>query len=285
MAEDAPDHEELISGLEQGDLKPNFYEGGFKTWECALDLAKLVLQQQGEGSSQPNEDDGFHVIELGCGTAVPTLALFARLLSLPVVTEGSTKKGSFRFTLADYNSTVLRMVTLPNLLLTWWLNTTISQTDESIQPQKPDEGELDIDPALIDAFQTDLSRRGITIDFISGGWSPHFVDLVFGDQQQQHDIPRLILASETIYSPSSLDAFSQTLVQLLRREARSGKSRALVAAKKVYFGVGGGVDEFLHVLRRQPLPENEQLDARESSQVNSEGVGRIILEISIHPTT
>lgn len=47
MAEDneGHDNEELISGLEEGDLKPNFYEGGFKTWECALDLAKLVTSE------------------------------------------------------------------------------------------------------------------------------------------------------------------------------------------------------------------------------------------------
>jgi protein-histidine N-methyltransferase len=291
MAEDAPDHDELISGLEQGDLKPNFYEGGFKTWECALDLARLVL------ATDQGEADMAHVIELGCGTAVPTLALFARLLSLP---EGLTP---FRFTLADYNSTVLRMVTLPNLLLTWWLNTrrrtttTTSQGDDNggdgstEEAQKTDEGELDIDSDLINAFLTDLAIRGITIEFISGGWSPRFVDLVLGDH---HDVQAsstgrntLVLASETIYAPSSLDAFSQTLVQLLRRaQARNrGKTRSLVAAKKVYFGVGGGIDEFLHVLRQQPLQDNEQLDTRESSQVTSEGVGRIILEVSIHDTS
>lgn len=47
MAEDSADHEneELLSGLEKGDIKPNFYEGGFKTWECALDLAKLVVRE------------------------------------------------------------------------------------------------------------------------------------------------------------------------------------------------------------------------------------------------
>lgn len=290
MAEDAPDHDELISGLEQGDLKPNFYEGGFKTWECALDLARLVLATGSQDDSE--DDDRFHVIELGCGTAVPTLVLFARLLLSPPA-EGR-KKVLFRFTLADYNSTVLRMVALPNLLLTWWLNTpttTISQSEDNSRPtteetQKPHEGELDIDSTLITAFQTDLANRGISIDFISGGWSPHFVDLVFGGDHHEAVSTgnTLVLASETIYSPSSLGAFSQTLVQLLRRAQASGKSRSLVAAKKVYFGVGGGIDEFLHVLGQQPLQENEQLDTRESSEVTSEGVGRIILEVSIRTT-
>lgn len=62
MAEDSADHEneELISGLEQGDLKPNFYEGGFKTWECALDLAKVVIAENALSG-----DGDQHVIEVG----------------------------------------------------------------------------------------------------------------------------------------------------------------------------------------------------------------------------
>lgn len=61
MAEDSADHEneELISGLEQGDLKPNFYEGGFKTWECALDLAKVVVAENALSA-----DGDQHVIEV-----------------------------------------------------------------------------------------------------------------------------------------------------------------------------------------------------------------------------
>lgn len=52
-------NDELIAGLEQGDIKPNFYEGGFKTWECALDLAKCVL---GDGSGSDGE---WRFIEVG----------------------------------------------------------------------------------------------------------------------------------------------------------------------------------------------------------------------------
>jgi protein-histidine N-methyltransferase len=61
MAEDSADHEneELISGLEKGDIKPNFYEGGFKTWECALDLARLVLSED-----LSHQDADQHIIEV-----------------------------------------------------------------------------------------------------------------------------------------------------------------------------------------------------------------------------
>lgn len=65
MAEDneGHDNEELISGLEEGDLKPNFYEGGFKTWECALDLAKLVTSENSTVESPASQTDA-HIIEV-----------------------------------------------------------------------------------------------------------------------------------------------------------------------------------------------------------------------------
>jgi protein-histidine N-methyltransferase len=64
MAEDTADYEneELISGLEKGDITPLVYEGGFKTWECALDLAKLVTSEN--IASDADAEDG-HIIEVG----------------------------------------------------------------------------------------------------------------------------------------------------------------------------------------------------------------------------
>ncbi|KAL1965984.1 hypothetical protein VTN77DRAFT_4924 [Rasamsonia byssochlamydoides] len=325
MAEDDDDHEELIAGLEEGDIKPRFYEGGFKTWECALDLAKLMASGEEVAAlrldSDVGDDDGedVHVIELGCGTAMPSLAIFAQLLARPTPTSPPRRK--FHFTLADYNATVLRLVTLPNLLLTWKLNTRHSsagnpqqEADANRQTEKEekedDEGELDIDPALLDAFQDDLARRGILIDFVAGAWSLHFVDLALtsrnhssskgqvhsqsgpsaGNSSSSRPCRTLLLASETIYSPSSLTAFSETVLGLLRRSAvpdsiarnsNSSSSKALIAAKKVYFGVGGGIDEFLHVLHQQPLRENETVDVRQRVEVKTEGVGRVILQVEI----
>lgn len=45
MAEDETEAESLISNLEKSDLRTNVYEGGFKTWECSLDLARLLLDR------------------------------------------------------------------------------------------------------------------------------------------------------------------------------------------------------------------------------------------------
>lgn len=53
-------NDELISGLDEGDIKPNFYEGGFKTWECALDLAKWIVDYD-----RQSENGELRVIEVG----------------------------------------------------------------------------------------------------------------------------------------------------------------------------------------------------------------------------
>lgn len=47
MVEDSAEEQnsDLIAGLEEGDITPNFYEGGFKTWECSIDLAELVASE------------------------------------------------------------------------------------------------------------------------------------------------------------------------------------------------------------------------------------------------
>ncbi|KAJ0421037.1 hypothetical protein BJY00DRAFT_114492 [Aspergillus carlsbadensis] len=276
MVEDSAEEQngELIAGLEEGDIKPNFYEGGFKTWECSIDLGKLVA-----GENIGDADTSRHVVELGAGTAVPLLTLFAQLLSR---TEVMTTKTHFTF--ADYNSAVLRLVTLPNLLLTWNyivtrhdVSSSDPQTQEEARANESEEEMLDITPDLLSAFQTDMARRGITISFVSGAWSPSFVDLVFSSPELV-GFNTLILASETIYSPTSLRAFSETLLTLLRRPFAAG-SRALVAAKKVYFGVGGGVDEFLGVLRT--FSDGVSVKVEERLDVKSEGVGRTILEIGI----
>ena len=83
----------------------------------------------------------------------------------------------------------------------------------------------------------------------------------------------LILASETIYSPSTLPDFVGTLIGLLSLGA-TGSSRALVAAKKVYFGVGGGVAEFEREVQERGAAVRTVWDSGEEG-----GVGRVVLEV------
>ena len=74
----------------------------------------------------------------------------------------------------------------------------------------------------------------------------------------------LVLSSEGIYSPKSLPQFTSVLLSSLR-------GHALVASKKVYFGVGGGVTEFINELEKHGR----------SGQIVWEGgqVGRVIIQI------
>lgn len=190
-------------------------------------------------------------------------------------------------------------MTLPNLILTWnhlissrqklsastdvtALSEPEKQTQEN-EKEEEEEEELDITPELLENFKQDLTKRGITVDFISGAWSPAFVDLVFSSSsmgENGRNSRTLVLASETIYSPSSLGAFSETLLALLQRSAATteeSKSRALVAAKKVYFGVGGGVDEFLAVLKEASHGSDVYVN---EVDIISGGVGRVILEVA-----
>lgn len=178
---------------------------------------------------------------------------------------------SVQLTVTDYNPSVLHLSTVPNLLLGW---------ANSLDIQSPCSGDLEVTQELQQLFTDSLNRFGINISAVSGGWSPALVDLI----SSQHPPPNerivtcdtLIIASETIYSPSTIRLFTSTLLLLLKAtEERGGRSLALIAAKKVYFGVGGGVDEFLTVLdemggEASVVWENE-----------GEGVGRVVLEVVV----
>ena len=135
-------------------------------------------------------------------------------------------------------------------------------------PSQP--GELPITPALTAAFLESLKAYRIHLKFFKGAWATFDVDRAGGSYD-------LLLTSETIYRTASLGS----LVDLMKRatatsdrkqgsgdgiehtaskltltdadglKALSGEPHlCLVAAKLVYFGVGGGVNEFAEVVER-----------------------------------
>ena len=129
-------------------------------------------------------------------------------------------------------------------------------------PSQP--GELSITPALKSAFLESLKTYGIHLRLFSGAWSTFDVEQAGGP----YDI---LLTSETIYRTASLPSLvnlmqratkvrdrSTSLEDLASRLSLSdpasmqGLANApylcLVAAKLVYFGVGGGVNEFIHAV-------------------------------------
>lgn len=75
------------------DLVSGVYEGGYKVWECALDLVAHLRQQ-------PTLTTGANVLEIGAGHALPAIA--------------ALRLGATSATLHDYNEAVLRDCTAPN---------------------------------------------------------------------------------------------------------------------------------------------------------------------------
>lgn len=156
-------------------------------------------------------------------------------------------------TLADYNPTVLALVTLPNLVLAWALQQKNENAvvNEAFTP----DGELELTPEVLVAFRQSLSSKQITLSFLSGAWSSNFVDLLYRSSVPANlpaTTKTLLLGSETIYSPFALDSFGSTLLSILQRERAersSSGARALVAAKRLYFGVGGSLDDFVDRMR------------------------------------
>ncbi|KAK9480608.1 hypothetical protein V1514DRAFT_301924 [Lipomyces japonicus] len=261
----------LLSNTE--DLRTEVYEGGLKSWEGANDLTEYLATEVG------SIGDG--VIELGCGSAIPSIHLFQKYIA-SLTGPGPHKPVSF--ILSDYNYSVLRLMAGPNLLLAYHnVKYGQSQVDnqkeheqqkqEQEQEQEPD---LDITPELVTDFLQFLQKKNISIKFISGSWDSHrFRHLVEADFLKF----TLILASETIYSPASIGQFSDLLLDALTlwNPVSAGHSAtALVAAKDIYFGVGGSVKEFVEYIEHRA----GKTEIKRRIVGKSSGVTRTVLEVT-----
>ncbi|KAI8342539.1 hypothetical protein BC941DRAFT_344731 [Chlamydoabsidia padenii] len=98
---------DMLNLTGNSDLVRGVYEGGFKTWECSIDLVQWLAGLPDEAIQDKQ------VLEIGCGSALPSLYLLAR-------------HKHNRVDVQDYNDQVIRLITLPNILL----NTILS-------PQEP----------------------------------------------------------------------------------------------------------------------------------------------------
>ncbi|GMF21927.1 unnamed protein product [Phytophthora lilii] len=87
----------IRSVLSTSDVQTGVYEGGFKLWECAVDLVQFVETQLRQGGAMPAD-----VLELGCGHGLPGIHALQR--------------GAERVVFSDYNKEVLELTTCPNLL-------------------------------------------------------------------------------------------------------------------------------------------------------------------------
>lgn len=175
-------------------------------------------------------------------------------------------------------------MTLPNFLLAWALQ----QLDASPLLQQAliieedgddDNGELELTDEVKDAFCAYLASADITLSFLSGGWSAEFVDLLYDSPTSTSEVAAekptvekpaahtLVLGAETIYSPFALETFAITLLSILRREGgpvsasasatATATATAVIGAKKLYFGVGGSLDDFVQRMREAGATVNE----------------------------
>jgi len=102
-----PDHVNSVAIPSNLDIVPSTYGGGYKTWECSVDLAQYLIhhhtqhqtqQAQGQAQAAPS------LLELGCGHGLPGIAALRYL-------------GYRRAIFNDLNSEVLRDTTWPNVAL------------------------------------------------------------------------------------------------------------------------------------------------------------------------
>jgi protein-histidine N-methyltransferase len=151
-----------------------------------------------------------------------------------------------------------------------------------------DEGELLLSPSFIDTFLASLQQCDVEIFFFSGAWSPAFVDLIditMGlNSKKQVEIDEkdgdpdakglLIIGAESIYSPFALKSFADTIMSILQCGSTKEKRerRALVAAKKFYFGVGGSLEDLCHLVRKK----DGTFDIKRQEEA---GVSRAVIEV------
>lgn len=193
--------------------------------------------------------------------------------------------------LCDFNTHVLTLVTLPNLLLAYYF-----ATAEHID----DAGEVDVTDELVEAFQASLQERRIHLAFHAGPWEG--LDLgADGSEEKQGEeavavqstrrtdiTADLILTSETTYNPSGI----ATLIEVMRNISApsspstpgphaplsTSASTSLVATKNYYFGLGGGVHALLAGLEEDDRKSGWKHAMREERAVRG-GVARSVLSV------
>jgi len=249
------------------DLVPGVYEGGLKTWECSLDLVGYL---DGLSDSRGSYFSGKRILEVGCGTGIPSEYILSCLFS------GDSNLNT-HVHLQDYNASVLELITFPNIILAWYMSPSSADyrasAEDAVERPPADPtvpGELTITPSLKNAFTVSLTKLGISLAFFSGPWES--LTTHFQSGEAQHDI---VLTSETIYRTEALPE----LIQLLHQACTDAEPLCLVAAKVLYFGVGGGVSEFVRTLGSNAMVDKGCSGRVETVWERKVGVGRKIMRI------
>jgi predicted nicotinamide N-methyase len=219
----------LAKVVARTDVQVNVYEGGFKLWECGVDLVgylrDAVHASTSSSSSSPTSltIKGRRILELGCGHGLPAVYCLRHEPSLVV--------------LQDLNIEVLQNCALPAVLL----NSSLTLKDLTSSPSDAKSSSL-ASPSL-----SSLPR----VEFYSGAWSTQGLRTLMGSISSggggTFDI---ILSSDTLYSSASMPHLITLIAHHLRA---NGDGVALIAAKRFYFGVGGSTAEFMSRIRSWPF--------------------------------
>ncbi|CAG8625172.1 9489_t:CDS:2 [Acaulospora colombiana] len=326
------------------DVIPNVYEGGLKTWECSIDLVEYLssgqwqrpLQSESSTSSQSQRREdtqtpsfqGKAILEVGCGTAIPTSFILRSLFNEPLKDDEDEEDSGLPegrketvIHLQDYNKSVLELCELTN---TFADSSDASQKYKNLLetslPDPASASELSIDQMFLDHFLESLQQHRIKLRLWAGPWSnfnprklpsptiePVFDSLDSSAAPRQNQSARpfdLVLTSETIYRSANVPSLLRVLRSACAEEAqpvsttpgitkplagvfslfgqfgglsglspRTRISIILVAAKVLYFGVGGSVDEFESMSRNMGASVDVVME-------KNVGVGRRILQLA-----
>ncbi|KAK9237307.1 hypothetical protein V1525DRAFT_404411 [Lipomyces kononenkoae] len=256
----------LLSNTE--DLRTELYEGGLKSWEGAGDLVEYLAEEK--------HAIGSGVLELGCGSALPSLYLFQKHLKSLKSGKSGAPIQTTSFILSDYNYSVLRLMTAPNFLLAYYRACVVSDAEPVASQQDLD---LEITPDLISQFIEFLKANNIVVKFVSGSWeSTEFSRLLGYDPLTNERMNySLVLASETIYSLSTISTFTSLLLDCITYWGTSSEcTGALVAAKEIYFGVGGTVRQFIELV----LKLGGHISTARRIAGRTSGVARVVLQVT-----
>lgn len=241
----------ILIGETDEDLKNGVYEGGLKSWECSFDVINKLIDSSEIENQLVNANDNINIIELGCGTALPTLYILKLLFEYKKDKNNANRP--VKVVLSDFNYDVLRLVTLPNILINWCFSVLTEEEFIELQKREDIDGdgnvrdeEIDSTVSLITKFKSWLAESNIDICFISGSWCRDFMTIVHSYLPNMANEFNVVLTSETIYSPAILPVISEIMVELTH-----SKGVSILSAKDIYFGVGGSVVECLQYLSRR----------------------------------
>ncbi|KAF1807595.1 hypothetical protein V8B55DRAFT_1467105 [Mucor lusitanicus] len=259
------------------DLIKGVYEGGFKTWECSIDMVQYL-------SGLPEEQiTNKRVLELGCGSSLPSLYLLSH-------------SNTNRVDVQDYNDQVIRFITIPNILLNTVLTVqepSAARNEENQEPsdsegdseddeedeEDDEEGkriEEDVDTCDAEAeissenIPTMLQQLSSRTRAFVGDWSS-----LPGQLNVDHEKYDMIVTSETIYAEHALP----DLISVFQKALKKPDGICYVAAKTVYFGVGGGILPFCNLLVKTQDCDGDKLKYEKVFESEST-VKREILKVS-----